>query len=350
MASPVLDAQAYADAHLFREEQKTLGAESDVFCAVVDLGAAFHSDVPNAKLIADVGIMIRQRDFHLKGPELLKTTSCEQFINACAVQGKCGQMISTRKGPVLVNIFKSHRMSIMPLSTDQKKLDTVLADLLEQTDSLRVGPNDVATRLQMTNLKEQERDVLEQIADGVLDANGVLVAMPVPTFQTQINQLTVLSRGEYADRVQDWFENMLPSLLTSKVADLKRDLRMEQQAKDAAAAQKAALQQLKSSKGGGGSQRNTPYNNDKNKGGGDKSNKTNKHSKGGGKGLVCEPVKGPLPRMCVEWAWGCCSAGASCTHPHKKVSKEDFKVMQESRVLGSKLKGLKCEDIPEDDW
>lgn len=113
--NPVIDAQAYADAHLFREEQKLLGAclfsfpksiliriqavvlplvvssnslpslihfpgnEADVFCSVVDLGAAYHSDVPTAALIQQVGQMLRQRDLHLKAPELLKTNNAEKY-------------------------------------------------------------------------------------------------------------------------------------------------------------------------------------------------------------------------------------------------------------------------------
>eukprot|EP00392_Amoebophrya_sp_AT5.2_P016571 g16844.t1 len=298
--NPVLDAQAFADAHLYREEQKALGNEADVFCSVVDLGSAFHADVPTTKLIQDVGLMLRQRDLHLKAPELLKTTNAEKFVNACAVSGKCGQLISTAKGPVLVNLLKSHRMDLMELTTDKKKLDACLGDLLQQTDSLRVGPNDQFTRNQVDNLKDDERDILEQIANGEVDDNNVPVAMPVPNFQTQINQLTVMARQEYAGRVQDWFETMMPPLLTTKVQDLKRDKRNH---------------------GGKADQK-----------GGDKS----------------ESVKGPLPRMCVDWAWGCCNTEGR-QHPHKRVGREDFKVMAESRVLGARLKGLKYDDLPEDD-
>ena len=193
--------------------------------------------------------------------------------------------------------------------------------------------------------------------------------MPQPTYKQQMQQLTVLARGEYAGRCRQWFNTTFPVLLEGKVADLKRDLQALRTQEEFEKKMKANI-----GKGGGGGKqpknRPEPYNKrtffallysiwcskgfyfsfsiqlsfpppstakggDKNKG------------KGGGKKDGENVIRAAMPRMCVPWAWGCCPHNAEdCDFPHERVSKEDYKQMAESKILGPRLRGLKYEDIP----
>eukprot|EP00392_Amoebophrya_sp_AT5.2_P008378 g8399.t1 len=334
------DIPAFADAHLAKEEQKALGTELDVFCSVVDLGNTHQKDVPGAKLISDTGNLIRQRDLHIEGPKLVKLHGTEKFINAGCVNGKYGQLIQTARGPVLLNNVKTFRIELQSLTTDNKKLDEKVAELLETSHSLRIGPNDADFKQQIEVLQDEERERLDDIANGVLDNNGNALQMPQPTYRQQMNTLTVLARGEYSGRCQQWFNTTFPVLLEGKVTDLKRDLQTLKTQEDFKKEMKASFQ-----KGGGGKPTNKnrpePYN--KTPG----ADKKGKGKDGGKKGGDDTSVRAAMPRMCVPWAWGMCPHSAEdCNHPHERVTKEECKQMSESRMLGPRLRGLKYEDIP----
>eukprot|EP00392_Amoebophrya_sp_AT5.2_P005223 g5232.t1 len=311
-------------------------SELGVFCSVVDLGNTHQKDVPGAKLISDTGTLIRQRDLHIEGPKLVKLHGTEKFINAGCVNGKCGQLIQTNRGPVLLNNVKTFRIELTTLTTDNKKLDEKVAELLETAHSLRIGPNDGNFKNQIEVLQVEETERLDDIANGVLDNHGNVLTMPQPTYKQQMQQLTVLARMEYAGRCQQWFNNTFPILLESKVTDLKRDLQITKNQDEFEKKMKANV-----GKGGGKPTTKTrpePYAKtpgaDKGKG---------KEKKGGGD----TAVKGAMPRMCVPWAWGSCPhSAADCNHPHERVTKEEYKQMAESRILGPRLRGLRYEDIP----
>mmetsp|Transcript_17416 Transcript_17416/g.43375 ORF Transcript_17416/g.43375 Transcript_17416/m.43375 type:complete len:161 (-) Transcript_17416:494-976(-) len=158
--------------------------------------------------------------------------------------------------------------------------------------------------------------------------------MPQPTYKQQMQQLTVLARGEYAGRCQQWFNTTFPVLLESKVTDLKRDLQTLKNQEEFEKKMKANI-----GKRGGKPTRPEPYAKTP---GADKKGK-GKQPKGG----EDTTIRAAMPRMCVPWAWGMCPHSAKdCNHPRERVTKEEFKQMAESRVLGPRLRGLKCEDIP----
>eukprot|EP00392_Amoebophrya_sp_AT5.2_P013327 g13445.t1 len=332
------------------------GSELDVFCSVVDLGNTHQKDAPGAKLISDTGNLTRQRDLHTEGPKLVKQHGAEKFINAGCVNGKYGQLIQTTRGPVLLNNVKTFRIELTSLTTDNRKLDEKVAELLETAHSLRVGPNDADFKQQIEALQVEEQERLDDIANGVLDNNGIsplfdlftvqsifcsvavrsALVMPQPTYKQQMQQLTVLARGEYAGRCQQWFNTTFPVLLESKVTDLKRDLQTLKNQEEFEKKTKANI-----GKRGGKPTRPEPYAKTP---GADKKGK-GKQPKGG----EDTTIRAAMPRMCVPWAWGMCPHSAKdCNHPRERVTKEEFKQMAESRVLGPRLRGLKCEDIPTD--
>lgn len=77
----------------------------------------------------------------------------------------------------MLNNVKTFRIELQPLSTDTKKLDEKVAELLETAHSLRIGPNDADFKQQIEVLQVDEQERLDDIANGVLDNNGFSLAV-----------------------------------------------------------------------------------------------------------------------------------------------------------------------------
>eukprot|EP00392_Amoebophrya_sp_AT5.2_P012698 g12805.t1 len=337
----------FVAAHELRNENQTLGKEENILLQAVDLRFTLNTDKPNQTEVTKIATMYRQKEFSTTGPTILLSPNMtlEKFLNGMSCETRYGRVIQTDTAREAINHVKTFRLQAREAGCQSSEVEKWACEIMKDASMLSVSPADQIRGHEMLQIRADQAELNMRIQNGEVDANGGPLQPPVPGFQAQIDVIVNASRIEYGERLNNYINTMFIPMLKTKVEEgikiqkLQADVEQLKKERPTPYSKQQSSQDLyclpvvpKAGKGGKG------------KGG---KGKGGKGAAAAGTGAT-STYQGPMPKMCLAWAWGDCPS-KNCSLPHRKVSREDFDIMKKSEKLKGRMENLEYHMLPEDE-